>query len=57
MEWGMPVDLSLVGRKLWCPNFVPVFDYSISKGVDHCLKYETYSALSVKVSLYPFSYK
>ena len=57
MEWGMPVDLSLVGRKLWCSNFVQVFDYSISKGVDHCLKYETYSALSVKVSLYPFSYK
>ena len=29
-------DLPLVWGKLWCPNFV--LDYSIFKGVDHCLK-------------------
>ena len=38
MEEGMPVDLPLVWGKLWCPNFAQVLDYTIFKGVDHCLK-------------------
>ena len=38
MEGGMPVNLALVWGKLWCPNFVQVLDYTISKDVDHCLK-------------------
>ena len=38
MEWGMPVDLTLVRRQLWFPNFVQVLDYTSFKGVDHCLK-------------------
>ena len=38
MEWRMSVDLSLVWGKLWRPNFAQVLEYSISKGVDHCLK-------------------
>ena len=42
MEWVAPVDLSLVGGKLRCPNFVEVLDYSIFKNLDICLKYETY---------------
>ena len=41
MEWEMPVDLPLVRRKLWCPNFVQVPDYTVFKGVNHRLKYET----------------
>ena len=38
MEWGMPVDLPLVWREFWCPNFVQVLDYSILKDADHYLK-------------------
>ena len=38
MEWGMSVDLPLVGGKFWCPNFVQVLNYSIFKSVDHRLK-------------------
>ena len=41
MEWTMPVDLPIAWGKLWCPNFVQVTDYSILKGVHHCLKQET----------------
>ena len=42
MEWVMLVDLRLVWG-WWCPSFVQVLDYSIFKGVDHCLKWETQS--------------
>ena len=38
MEWGMSVDLPLVWGEFWCPNFAQVFDYSIFKAVEHCLK-------------------
>ena len=38
MEWAMLVDLPLVWGEFWCPHFVQVLDYSIFKGVDHCLK-------------------
>ena len=33
-----PLDLPLVGGKLWYPNFVQALDYTIFEGVDHCLK-------------------
>ena len=32
------IRFSLVWGKVWCANFVQVLDYSIFKGVDHCLK-------------------
>ena len=50
MEWEMPVDLPLVWGEFWCPNIVQGFDYSIFKGVEHCLKtvFPTYKKLMAK---------